>query len=273
MESPFKYIHEQFIKGNSFGTMEELNRRGREFVNSWCDRMHTTTRRIPNQHYLLEEKQALLPLPKKHYRHKELQPRIVSPDSYVSIDTNKYSVPVSYVGKTLYYRMVYGFRIELYDRNENPIMKMERSYEKHDVRTDKGHYAEIAVPFSTSIPQIRRDFTAMFPSGKAYLDAAGRKFDQPTHHARRILLLTDLYDAETLDRFIRYSIIHDKMDIKSFKELLREYNAGRLALPDPDGGPGEKEDDIGAMAYRDDDPALTRDCSYYEENVGTEVAG
>ena len=253
--------------------MEELNRRGREFVNSWCDRMHTTTRRIPNQHYLLEEKQALLPLPKKHYRHKELQPRIVSPDSYVSIDTNKYSVPVSYVGKTLYYRMVYGFRIELYDRNENPVMKMERSYEKHDVRTDKGHYAEIAVPFSTSIPQIRRDFTAMFSSGKAYLDAAGRKFDQPTHHARRILLLTDLYDAETLDRFIRYSIIHDKMDIKSFKELLREYNAGRLALPDPDGGPDEKENDNGAMAYRDDDPALTRDCSYYEENVGTEVAG
>jgi hypothetical protein len=169
--------------------------------------------------------------------------------------------------------MVYGFRIELYDRNENPVMKMERSYEKHDVRTEKGHYAGIAVPFSTSIPQIRRDFTAMFTSGKAYLDAAGRKFDQPTHHARRILLLTDLYDAETLDRFIRYSIIHDKMDIKSFKELLREYNAGRLALPDPDGGPGKKEDDNGAMAYRDDDPALTRDCSYYEENVGTEVAG
>ena len=273
VESPFKYIREQFIKGNSFDTMEELNRRGKEFVNSWCDRMHTTTRRIPNQHYLLEEKQALLPLPKKHYRHKELQPRIVSPDSYVSIDTNKYSVPVSYVGKTLYYRMVYGFRIELYDRNENPVMKMERSYEKHDVRTEKGHYAGIAVPFSTSIPQIRRDFTAMFTSGKAYLDAAGRKFDQPTHHARRILLLTDLYDAGTLDRFIRYSIIHDKMDIKSFKELLREYNAGRLALPDPDGGPGKKEDDNGAMAYRDDDPALTRDCSYYEENVGTEVAG
>jgi hypothetical protein len=63
------------------------------------------------------------------------------------------------------------------------------------------------------------------------------------------------------------------MDIKSFKELLREYNAGRLALPDPDGGPDEKENDNGAMAYRDDDPALTRDCSYYEENVGTEVAG
>lgn len=273
VESPFKYISEQFIKGNSFETMEELNRRGKEFVNAWCDKTHTTTRRIPNQHYLLEEKQALLPLPKTRYRHQKFQTRVVSPDSYVSIDTNKYSVPVRYVGKTLYYRMVYGFRIELYDRKENLVIKLERSYERHDVRTEKEHYAEIAKRFSTSIPQIRRDFTAMFASGEAYLDAADRKFDQPTHHARKILLLTDLYDAKTLDRFIAYSIIHDKMDIKSFKGLLKEYNAGNLALPDPDHGPAEEETPSGSMAYREDDPALTRDCSYYETNVGMEVAG
>ena len=44
--------------------MEELNRRGKEFVNAWCDEVHGTTKRIPNQHYLLEEKDALLPPPK-----------------------------------------------------------------------------------------------------------------------------------------------------------------------------------------------------------------
>ena len=59
IESPFKYIEEQFVKGNEFATMEELNRRGKRFVDAWCDETHTTTRRIPNQHYLLEEKQTL----------------------------------------------------------------------------------------------------------------------------------------------------------------------------------------------------------------------
>lgn len=81
IESPFKYIEEQFIKGNTFATMEELNRRGKEFINKWCDEVHGTTKRIPNQHYLLEEKATLLPLPKTHYLIKKLQLRIISPDS------------------------------------------------------------------------------------------------------------------------------------------------------------------------------------------------
>lgn len=58
VERPFNFIEEQFIKGNSFETMEELNARGKKFVREWCDEKHSTTKRIPNQHYLLEEKQA-----------------------------------------------------------------------------------------------------------------------------------------------------------------------------------------------------------------------
>lgn len=270
IESPFHYLEEQFIKGNAFSTMEELNRRGKEFVNAWCNETHGTTKRIPNQHYLLEEKQTLQPLPKARYRVKGLQRRIVSPDSYVSINTNKYSVPVKYVGKALLFRIVYGFRIELYDMKEKLVMTLEQSDKKHDIRTVKEHYAEIAQPVSTSVPQIRRDFVQQFSNGQKYLDAAGKKFDQPTHYARKIMLLLDLYDAATLDLFIGYSIEQDKMDIKSFKGLLRDYNAGKLGLPQAASGPAS-EDTEGSMEYREDDPALTRDCSYYETNALMEV--
>lgn len=270
IEAPFHYLEEQLIKGNAFATMEELNRRGKEFVNDWCNETHGTTRRIPNQHYLLEEKQTLQSLPKTRYRIKELQKRIVSPDSYVSISTNKYSVPVKYVGKTLQFCIVYGFRIELYDRKGRLVMALEQSDKKYDVRTDGGHYAEIAQPVSTSVPQIRRDFTQRFSNGQKYLDAAGKKFDQPTHYARKIMLLLDLYDAATLDLFIGYSIEQDRMDIKSFKGLLRDYNSGKLGLPAP--GPAPVDTDCGSsMEYREDDPALIRDCSYYETNTMTEV--
>ena len=82
------------------------------------------------------------------------------------------------------------------------------------------------------------------------------------------MLLGDLYDDPTLDRFIGYCIALDKMDITSFKGLLKEYNAGRLTLPGPafeDTGTDCGKD------YRDDDPALTRDCSYYETNAMAEV--
>ena len=265
VESPFKYIEEQFVKGNAFATMEELNRRGKEFINEWCNEVHGTTKRIPNQHYLLEEKGALLPLPKTRYRIKEPQKRIISPDSYISIGGSKYSVPVKYVGKTLQFRIIYGFRIEIHDVMGNRILTMEVSDKKHDVKTDPTHYEAIAKPVSTSIPQIRRDFAARYTNGQRYLEAAGRKFDQPTHYARKIMLLSDLYDDSTLDKFIGYCVDQDKMDIKSFKGLLKAYNAGELPLPGSEQTETESRADV--QSYQDDDPALTRDCSYYETNA------
>lgn len=269
IESPFKYIEEQFVKGNAFATMEELNRRGKEFINNWCDEVHGTTKRIPNQHYLLEEKGTLLPLPKTRYRIRELQKRTISPDSIISINGCKYSVPVKYACKTLQFRIIYGFRIEIYDMKENQILTIEASDQKGTVKRDPEHYAEIAPPVSTSIPQIRRDFTQRFSNGKRYLEAAGRKFDQPTHYARKIMLLSELYDDLTLDRFIGYCVDRDKMDIKSFKAILRDYNAGRLRIPEEN---ETSEPEIPDMAYHDDDPALMRDCSYYEESIA-EVSG
>ena len=268
IESPFRYIEEQFVKGNTFATMEELNRRGKEFINGWCNEVHGTTKQIPNQHYLREERSVLLPLPKTRCRIKKLQRRIISPDSYISIGGSKYSVPVKYADKTLQFRLTYGFRIEIYDMKENRVLTLEASDKKHDVKTDPVHYEAIATPVSTSIPQIRRDFTSRFTNGQHYLDAAGRKFDQPTHYARKIMLLGELYDDPTLDRFIGYCIEADKMDIASFKGILRDYNAGKLMLPEP------APESMGAgheMDPQDDDPALTRDCSYYEANTMAEV--
>ena len=271
IESPFNYLEEQLIKGNRFASMEELNRRGKEFVNKWCDEVHSTTKRIPNQHYLLEEKGTLLPLPRNRYRIRNLQKRIISPDSYISINGSKYSVPVKYVGKTLQFRIIYGFRIEIYDRKENLLLNLEVSDEKHAVITDKAHYEAIATPVSTSIPQIRRDFAARFTNGQRYLDAAGRKFDQPTHHARKIMLLADLYDDSMLDRFIGYCVDQNKMDIKSFKAVLRDYNSGKLTLSET--APAISGEEESSMAYHDDDPELLRDCSYYEANAMTGVRG
>lgn len=269
VEASFTYIEQQFVKGNAFATMEELNRRGKAFVDGWCDEVHGTTKRIPNQHYQQEEKGKLLPLPKTRYRIRDLKKRIISPDSFISVDGCKYSVPVKYVGKTLQYRIVYGFRIEVYDLKETFLLKLEAADKKHAVTVDNGHYAEIAPPVSTSIPQIRRDFTERFSNGQRYLEAAGKKFDQPTHHARKIMLLQDLYDDDVLDRFIGYSIEQDKMDIRSFRALLRDYNSRKLALPDAAQENTEAAAD--GTGYRDDIPGLTRGCSYYEENVILEV--
>ena len=257
IENPFVYIEEQFVKGNSFATMEELNRRGKDFINAWCDEKHGTTKRIPNEHYLLEEKVTLLPIPKKRYRKSPLQSRKVSTDSFVSINSNKYSVPVKYVDKKVFFRIVYGFRIEIYTKGGDLILKKEVSYDKRQIIKEDVHYEAIAPRTATSIPQIRRDFTRIFSNGESYLQACGKKSDQPTHHARRILELRDMYDDEILDELIRISIDLDCMDIKSFKTILKSYNSGELKIGDC------TNDILGDV----DEAALTRDCDYYEKAV------
>ena len=37
IERPFNYIEEQFIKGSTFASMEDLNQRGKTFVDKWCN--------------------------------------------------------------------------------------------------------------------------------------------------------------------------------------------------------------------------------------------
>ncbi|MCD8300433.1 MAG: IS21 family transposase [Clostridiales bacterium] len=257
IERPFDYISEQFIKGNRFADMEDLNRRGKEFVDAWCDEKHTTTQRIPNQHYLLEEKALLQPLPKSVYHVRPPVARKVSPDSFVHISGSSYSVPVRYVGKTVSFRLTYGFRIELYDKNGELFQTMEASDKKHGTLVNPEHYEPIAPRIPTSIPQIRRDFTQLYKNGERYLAAAGRRFDQPTHYARKIMELGDLYETDVLDYLIGVAVDEGKLDMRSFKALLREYNSGKREIgagAGEAGSPGTPED-----------PQLTRDCSYYED--------
>lgn len=239
--------------------MEELNRRGKDFVNEWCDEKHGTTKRIPNRHYLLEEKAVLLPLPEKHYYTGKLQERKISADGYIHVNGNRYSVPVRYVGKKVFFRILYGFRIMIYDSKGNFIQSREAFDSGGHIRTDAEHYREIAPKTPTSIPQIRRDFTKRFVNGEEYLKAAGRKYDQPTHYARKIMELQELYDDSVLDAFIGIAVREDKLDIRSFRMLLREYNNGTRQLGSP------SDSGMNTAKAPSDDHALTRDCSYYEE--------
>jgi hypothetical protein len=202
--------------------MEDLNTRGKNFITEWNNEVHTTTKRIPEEFFKSEEIRALLPLPGKRYRMSALKTRIVSNDSYVSYATNKYSVPVKYATRQVKCRFIYGFRLEIYTDDEEFILSAEADGRKHDTFHDPTHYAPIAVKASKSIPQIKRDFTATFRNGEEYLRIAGHLFQQPTYHARKILELTDLYDAKNLDKVLLYAISQSKLDITSFKMLLKE---------------------------------------------------
>ena len=70
-----------------------------------------------------------------------------------------------------------------------------------------------------------------------------------------------MYDPETLDKAIAVSIAENCMDIKSFRLMLKDYNAGLRTL--------DTTDLTDSSSEENSDP-LTRNCEYYE-NLTQEV--
>jgi transposase len=220
IEKPYQYIEEHFIKGNTFQNMTELNKSGKEFMEKCNGKLHGTTRRIPSLSWQ-EEQQYLLPLPKRRLMKSGLKARKVSLDSLVSIEGKKYSVPVEYVGKELQYRIVYGYKIELYDQFTQKI----REYDLGNCTNAVTHIDEDYVPIMTkapkSIPEVKRQFTAIFENGTDFWEAAGRQLQQPAYHAREVLKLRELCTEETLDKVLAYCMEHAIYEIDDIKNLLK----------------------------------------------------
>lgn len=255
IEKPYQYIAEQFVKGSRFTDMEHLNHEAKDFIKTWCDEVHGTTNRVPNLHYEQEEKQVLLPLPSRRlYLDTNLDKRVVSPDSYISINTNKYSLPVKYVGMKVQYRIIYGFRIRIYTMNQELILTLQVQDGTHLTKTSSEHFTDIQV-VTKSIPQIRREFTARFKNGQRYLDELAKVTQQPSHHARKILQMGDTFSHESLDVLLGYAIEQNKVGIKEFKTMVKEHG---YELLQQGASPLRKE------LEKQPDAELTRNCSYYE---------
>ncbi|HYL78827.1 MAG TPA: IS21 family transposase [Bryobacteraceae bacterium] len=98
VERPFHFIENNFLAGRTFASWEDLNQQARQ----WCDRVNATykkhIRAIPRELFAVE-RLHLKPLPGWIPEVYRLHPRIVDVEGYVSVNTNRYSVPVAWIGR------------------------------------------------------------------------------------------------------------------------------------------------------------------------------
>jgi hypothetical protein len=98
VERPFHFIEHNFLVGRSFTSWEDLNQRARE----WCDKVNSTykkhIRAVPRELFAVERLQ-LKPLPAWIPEVYRLQQRLVDIEGYVALHTNRYSVPVEWIGR------------------------------------------------------------------------------------------------------------------------------------------------------------------------------
>ena len=98
VERPFHFIENNFLAGRTFTDWADVNNQAR----AWCDRVNATykkhIRAIPGELYAVE-RPLLKPLPAWLPEVYRLHHRIVDVEGYVSLNSNRYSVPASFIGR------------------------------------------------------------------------------------------------------------------------------------------------------------------------------
>jgi transposase len=98
VERPFWFIEKNFLAGRTFSDWEDLNVQARQ----WCDRVNSTykkhIRAVPRE-LLALERMHLKGLPVWLPEVYRLHQRMVDVEGYVALHTNRYSVPVCWIGR------------------------------------------------------------------------------------------------------------------------------------------------------------------------------
>ena len=98
VERPFRFIEGNFLAGRTFSSWDDLNRRARE----WCEKVNSTykkhIRAVPRELFTVE-RLHLKPLPAWIPEVYRLHQRMVDIEGYVALHTNRYSVPVDWIGR------------------------------------------------------------------------------------------------------------------------------------------------------------------------------
>src|SRR6266700_2713431 len=98
VERPFYFIENNFLAGRTFSSWQDLNGQARK----WCDRVNSTykkhIRAVPRELFALEQRH-LKPLPAWIPEVYRLHQRTVDIEGYVALHSNRYSVPVAWIGR------------------------------------------------------------------------------------------------------------------------------------------------------------------------------
>jgi transposase len=193
VEASIKYIRSAFFYGRSFASLDDL----RAQAASWRDlsaneRIHATTRERPAQR-LLVERARLRPLPARPFdTDRVLFPLIVSKEARVRLDSNTYSVPPEFVGRTVQLRADEHVVRVLCDGAE--IARHMRCWDRRRAVEDPAHIEKLLARRSAARGGKRKDRIGhLCAEAPIYLQAVARRRVRLDTEVDKLCRLVDRY--------------------------------------------------------------------------------
>jgi hypothetical protein len=228
VERPFWFIENNFLAGRTFSSWEDLNQQARQ----WCDKVNSTykkhIRAVPRELFAVE-RLHLKPLPAWIPEVYRLYQRMVDVEGYVALHTNRYSVPLAWIGRRVEVRETTGkIEIQLDARN---LVTHERIAEaEHQRALLAQHRPPRGQGIARTLPHPEeKAILAAVPEIGDYVAAVkqrGRKV--PGLALRQLLRLVREYPREPLLAAVREAARYglydlDRLERMILRRVAREY--------------------------------------------------
>src|SRR5438552_11989729 len=233
VERPFDFIDHNFLAGRTFSSWEDLNQQARQ----WCDRVNSTykkhIRAVPRELFAVE-RLHLKPLPVWIPEVYRLHQRTVDVEGYVSVNSNRYSVPVSWIGR----------RVEVRETRDKIDIELDARHIVTHQRVPEGEYQRVTLaehrpprgqgikrsdphPEEQAIlqtaPELADYLAALKKRGHRYLTIALRQLLRIVREYPRQPVLSavseagryGLYDLDRLERMVLRRIARDYFLLES----------------------------------------------------------
>jgi len=227
IERPFRWIEEDFLRGTTFSSMEDLNQKALEWLNTVANvRQHSTTGRRVDVMYA-EERSLLIALPSIPFHTARQEVRKVQKDGYIPVDGSFYPAPVK-PGQNVRVA-IYPNRVEIIDIAGTVVA----AYAVPDRPT------RIAAPWQpspkgegTSLTALETGFMARFPRYADYLEGLKRRMNSLTPiHLRQIERLVAIYGEASVGTAIERALMYRNFSALAVARILE--HAHPNVIPEP----------------------------------------
>ncbi len=221
VENGIKYIKKNFLGGLELHDFSAIN----PAVSQWMDsvaniRIHGETRQKPTDMFEKERPYltALSPHPFDIATVSQIR---ASSQFRITIDTNRYSVPAEYAGTRLTLK-TYPDRLCVYFENKM-VARHPRSYDRNKDFENPDHPKELLAQRKKAKNQkILMRFLTLSSQSEEYYRKLEQHRMNPSHHVKKIVALSEIYNVESVDRAIRDAFLFQAFSCEYIANILEQ---------------------------------------------------
>ncbi len=229
-EKSFRLLEDDFIRGSTFASWDDLNSR----LNRWLDqipdvcnnRIHGTTGKIPNEEHLFE-KNLLIRLPNNRFPSYAEELRVADMDATISVYGIRYTIPAGYGGRNVAVRL-YAEHFEVLEKHGAIIFSskyLDATISPAKLVINQAHYSSLPRKprGNEGCYGLQRDFISRFPDLSELIDGIKLRFKSLLSiHLNALIRLSEQYGDEALNDAGIYALRHKRFSADSIKNILEQ---------------------------------------------------